>query len=188
MKRNAGSRHRNLARQSRTDQTEAPMLARKDEEGMGRVHEANRNHWLEGWQALEKNWEKFSGSKYSGLFMLDFRVYLPNCCFVILRCAIEMWPVGARLPAIESPRSARQTPSRRSRASALLQAGRPQGWNAPIKIAGSTRASFRLTFQCMCGPVARPVEPTLPTTPPRGTLSPVFTSIFDIWQNMLMKP
>ena len=33
-----------------------------------------------------------------------------------------------------------------------------------MKIAGSTRASFRLTFQCRCGPVARPVAPTLPTT------------------------
>ena len=33
-----------------------------------------------------------------------------------------------------------------------------------MKIAGSTRASLRLMFQCMCGPVARPVEPTLPTT------------------------
>jgi hypothetical protein len=36
------------------------MLARKDKEGMGRIHEANRNHWLEGWQALGKNWDKSS--------------------------------------------------------------------------------------------------------------------------------
>lgn len=57
-----------------------------------------------------------------------------------------------------------------------------------MKIAGSTRASFRLTFQCMCGPVALPVAPTLPSTPPRGTYWPSFTSIFDRWQNMLMKP
>jgi hypothetical protein len=56
------------------------MLARKDEEGMGRVHEANRNHWLKGWQALEKNWDKSSRSKCSGLFMLNFRVYLENYC------------------------------------------------------------------------------------------------------------
>gem|GEM_PF-5463263 len=65
---------------------------------------------------------------------------------------------------------------------------RPQGWNAPMKIAGSTRASFRLTFQCMCGPVARPVEPTRPTTSPRRRSWPFFTSIRDRWQNMLMNP
>lgn len=57
-----------------------------------------------------------------------------------------------------------------------------------MKIAGSTRASFRLTFQCRCGPVARPVAPTFPTTPPRGTSSPTFTSMADMWQNMLTKP
>lgn len=65
---------------------------------------------------------------------------------------------------------------------------RPQGWNAPMKIAGSTRASFRLTFQCMCGPVARPVEPTRPTTSPRRRSWPFFTSMRDRWQNMLMNP
>src|SRR5690606_20285274 len=59
---------------------------------------------------------------------------------------------------------------------------------APMKRAGSTRASFRLTFQCRCGPVARPVAPTRPTTAPRATSSPAFTSMADRWQNMLTKP
>ncbi len=48
------------------------MLARKDEEGMGRVHEANRNHWLKGWQALEKNWEKFSLMGIQKIFLAYF--------------------------------------------------------------------------------------------------------------------
>ena len=68
----------------------------------------------------------------------------------------------------------------------LLTSG--QGLKAPIKIAGSTRASFRLTFQCRCGPVARPVAPTLPSTPPRGSSSPTFTPMAERWQNMLIRP
>ncbi|MGN2414069.1 hypothetical protein [Pseudomonas syringae] len=54
-----GARHRNLAWQSSTDQAEAPMLAQQNK-GLSIVHEANRTHWHEQWQALEKNRDKFS--------------------------------------------------------------------------------------------------------------------------------
>ena len=36
--------------------------------------------------------------------------------------------------------------------------------------------------------VSDAVAPTLPTNPPRGTSSPTFTSMADMWQNMLTKP
>lgn len=62
-----------------------------------------------------------------------------------------------------------------------------QDWKAPMKITGSTRVSFRLTFQYMCGLVALSVALTLPSTPPRGIYWPSFTSIFDRWQNVLME-
>jgi len=42
---------------------------------------------------------------------------------------------------------------------------------------GSTRALLRLTLQCKCGPVTRPVIPTLPMGSPCLTLIPGFTLI-----------
>lgn len=43
--------------------------------------------------------------------------------------------------------------------------------------AGSTMARFRATPQCRCGPVTRPVAPTVPITWPRSTRSPTSTRI-----------
>ena len=44
---------------------------------------------------------------------------------------------------------------------------------------GSTRAPTARTVQCRCGPVTRPVDPTVPTSSPRATRSPSRTRISD---------
>src|ERR1700730_11727243 len=46
-------------------------------------------------------------------------------------------------------------------------------------LVGLTRALFTVTPQCKCGPVTRPVAPTIPITAPAFTVSPVATSVAD---------
>src|SRR5690606_18321670 len=52
----------------------------------------------------------------------------------------------------------------------------------PSTLIGSTvTLPYRIT-QCRCGPVTRPVEPTLPIRCPRFTTSPTFTSVRLRWK------
>src|SRR5262249_21901333 len=54
--------------------------------------------------------------------------------------------------------------------------------------AGSTRALLRLTVQCKCGPVTRPVLPTRPMRSPRATRSPLITSTRLRWLYIVTTP
>jgi hypothetical protein len=48
--------------------------------------------------------------------------------------------------------------------------------------------AFRITLQCRCGPVARPLIPTSPSRCPLLTASPGCTSMRSRWQYMLIRP
>ena len=92
--------------------------------------------------------------------------------------------------ALQHPRPSQTRPNPRwpvERPAAARLRGDNQGLKAPMKIAGSTRASFRLTFQCRCGPWRGPWRPPCPP-PAARHLVPTFTSIADMWQNMLTMP
>ena len=54
--------------------------------------------------------------------------------------------------------------------------------------AGSTKTRLSATPKCRCGPVTRPVAPTLPMTPPACTGSPACTPIADRWQYIVIRP
>ena len=54
--------------------------------------------------------------------------------------------------------------------------------------AGSTKARLSATPKCRCGPVTRPVAPTLPMTAPRATAGPTCTPIADRWQYIVIRP
>src|ERR1700741_1179845 len=57
-----------------------------------------------------------------------------------------------------------------------------QSWGNVTICKAFTRDRSTDKPQCKCGPVTRPVAPTLPRTAPTAILSPTFASISDRWQ------
>ena len=58
----------------------------------------------------------------------------------------------------------------------------------PVTGAGSTAAPRSRSSKCRCGPVARPVAPTLPSSAPAATHWPRRTEIFDRCAYQLVMP
>ena len=54
--------------------------------------------------------------------------------------------------------------------------------------AGSTKTRLRATPKCRCGPVTRPVAPTVPMSCPVCTDSPGCTAMADKWQYIVISP
>ena len=145
-----------------------------------------------GLRLLSQSREAFINSlRNTGLTYADAKIKFDNCLdeqeaellqlHEQMLYAERMHQYALHRIALQHPRPSQTRPNPRwpvERPAAARLRGDNQGLKAPMKIAGSTRASFRLTFQCRCGPVARPVAPTLPTTrraaprPPPSRRSP----------------
>ncbi|RML41889.1 hypothetical protein ALQ95_102214 [Pseudomonas syringae pv. ribicola] len=55
------------------------MLAQQNK-GLRVFHEANRNHWPEQWQALEKNRDIFSSLPFLRFFIARFPAFIASDC------------------------------------------------------------------------------------------------------------
>ncbi|RMT56164.1 hypothetical protein ALP44_102415 [Pseudomonas syringae pv. theae] len=55
------------------------MLAQQNK-GLRVFHEANRNHWQEQWQALEKNRDIFSSLPFFRFFIARFPALIASYC------------------------------------------------------------------------------------------------------------
>ena len=130
-----------------------------------------------GLRLLSQSREAFINSlRNTGLTYADAKIKFDNCLdeqeaellqlHEQMLYAERMHQYALHRIALQHPRPSQTRPNPRwpVERPAAAPARRQSGLKAPMKIAGSTRASFRLTFQCRCGPVARPVAPTLPTT------------------------
>ena len=135
-----------------------------------------------GLRLLSQSREAFINSlRNTGLTYADAKIKFDNCLdeqeaellqlHEQMLYAERMHQYALHRIALQHPRPSQTRPNPRwpvERPAA--PARRQSGLEGADEDRGSTRASFRLTFQCRCGPAARGAH--LAHHPPRGTSSP----------------